>query len=525
MPYKILKDGSGFSVWKVDEKGNKVEKKNKEPYKSRGEALPYLKALYSHEPKAEASLIIASEQLILGAVHFEADEENPRFMRFHDAVLARAEANANRDELDNHGIEELASTIAGTAIDLEHDPTKNLGFYTAGRAVDGALRVDGVVWLDRCRALGVSPAEIEDGTFKLSIEAEADTAECSICHTVHNDVTSYCKHLRAKVVYGANRILKGLRAVGGALTKKPAGSDTGFNSSNLYMVASHQEEEDMDNKLEAADKREDVSDADKKRAEKEYGDVKYADEENKKYPVDTEEHARAALAYFSMPKNSSKYSPEERKAIMSKIKRAAKHFGIEVSDDEKSKSESSLKETAMAEKEKEETPEEEKKESPEEEKKEQENKTEACDMPNGENKPEMKADDYATMSKKVADMAAELEKSQANLKAAQDAEAESKRKYGELEAQVTAMKASLDEAQNVIKAHRVTELKAKLVGSVMDDKEFEKRQEELLALPDMALELLARVKRESTVAKPEENNRLAAAETVPDNGKVRIILN
>lgn len=54
-------------------------------------------------------------------------------------------------------------------------------------------------------------------------------------------------------------------------------------------------------------KREDVSEADKKRAVGEYGDVAYADEENKKYPIDTEEHIRAAWNYINMPKNAKKY--------------------------------------------------------------------------------------------------------------------------------------------------------------------------------------------------------------------------
>lgn len=57
-----------------------------------------------------------------------------------------------------------------------------------------------------------------------------------------------------------------------------------------------------------ASKRADVSEADKKRAVGEYGDVNYADETNKKYPIDTEEHIRAAWNYIRMPNNAAKYS-------------------------------------------------------------------------------------------------------------------------------------------------------------------------------------------------------------------------
>lgn len=71
--------------------------------------------------------------------------------------------------------------------------------------------------------------------------------------------------------------------------------------------------------VEEAAARKDVSPADKKRAEKEYGDVTYADEKNKKYPIDTEEHIRAAWNYIHMPRNRKKYSSAEVKAIESKI--------------------------------------------------------------------------------------------------------------------------------------------------------------------------------------------------------------
>lgn len=55
----------------------------------------------------------------------------------------------------------------------------------------------------------------------------------------------------------------------------------------------------------------------------------YADPKNFKYPIHDEAHVRAALSYFSMPKNREKYSPEERAAISSRIERRAKRFGIE----------------------------------------------------------------------------------------------------------------------------------------------------------------------------------------------------
>lgn len=52
------------------------------------------------------------------------------------------------------------------------------------------------------------------------------------------------------------------------------------------------------------EKRDDVY---KNRGLHEYGDVKFADPVNDKYPIDTEEHIRAAWSYIHMPRNYEKY--------------------------------------------------------------------------------------------------------------------------------------------------------------------------------------------------------------------------
>ena len=58
---------------------------------------------------------------------------------------------------------------------------------------------------------------------------------------------------------------------------------------------------------------------DPKQGEDKYGDVKYADPKNKKYPIDTAAHIRAAWNYIHMPKNAAKYSAEDAKTIKSRI--------------------------------------------------------------------------------------------------------------------------------------------------------------------------------------------------------------
>jgi HK97 family phage prohead protease len=66
---------------------------------------------------------------------------------------------------------------------------------------------------------------------------------------------------------------------------------------------------------------------------KPYGDVTYADPKNGKYPIDTEEHARAAWAYVNMPKNASQYPMNgvTLSEVKDRIAAACKRFGIDVS--------------------------------------------------------------------------------------------------------------------------------------------------------------------------------------------------
>lgn len=82
--------------------------------------------------------------------------------------------------------------------------------------------------------------------------------------------------------------------------------------------------------------------ADELRADnKPYGDVKYADPKNGKYPIDTAEHARAAWSYINVEKNASQYPMNgvTLSEVKARIKSAAKSFGIDVGGDEKNSEE------------------------------------------------------------------------------------------------------------------------------------------------------------------------------------------
>jgi hypothetical protein len=77
------------------------------------------------------------------------------------------------------------------------------------------------------------------------------------------------------------------------------------------------------------DRRRDVN---PERGEHQYGDVKFADPVNNKYPIDTPEHVRAAWSYINHKDNAAKYDSDEVKTIKKRIKAAAKQLGVEISE-------------------------------------------------------------------------------------------------------------------------------------------------------------------------------------------------
>jgi hypothetical protein len=85
-------------------------------------------------------------------------------------------------------------------------------------------------------------------------------------------------------------------------------------------------EEPMSPKIE---RRDDVS---PKEGVREYGDVEFADSTNKKYPIDSPEHIRAAWSYINHKDNAAKYDADEVKTIKNRIKQAAKKHGVEIDE-------------------------------------------------------------------------------------------------------------------------------------------------------------------------------------------------
>jgi hypothetical protein len=83
-------------------------------------------------------------------------------------------------------------------------------------------------------------------------------------------------------------------------------------------------------KSDKIERREDVN---PKEGKRKYGDVKFADPVNNKYPIDTPEHIRAAWSYINHKDNAAKYDKDEVEKIKDRIKRAAKQHDIEISED------------------------------------------------------------------------------------------------------------------------------------------------------------------------------------------------
>jgi len=67
--------------------------------------------------------------------------------------------------------------------------------------------------------------------------------------------------------------------------------------------------------------------------EHKYGDVAFADPTNKKYPIDTPEHVRAAWSYINHKDNAAKYEAGDVAQIKRRIRAAAKQHDVEISED------------------------------------------------------------------------------------------------------------------------------------------------------------------------------------------------
>ena len=162
-----------------------------------------------------------------------ANTEPGALLKFKGAVLCTTGENVNRDWIDETGIKELADTMPFRAIDNEHNATEVIGFFVNPRAEDNNTKLvtDGIIYNDRFPEI---VAQVQSGVKKLSVEAGAQKAVCSVCGGEFASTKDYCSHLRDKT---AVRKLYGLKAKGGATVFHPAW-DTSFDANGFVMIAS-----------------------------------------------------------------------------------------------------------------------------------------------------------------------------------------------------------------------------------------------------------------------------------------------
>ena len=73
-------------------------------------------------------------------------------------------------------------------------------------------------------------------------------------------------------------------------------------------------------------------DADPREGLEKYGDTRFGDPVNKKYPIDTPGRIKAAWAYVHQPSNAQKYTAAELRTIKARIRRAARARAVELPD-------------------------------------------------------------------------------------------------------------------------------------------------------------------------------------------------
>jgi cation transport regulator len=258
---------------------------------------------------------------------------------YFKGVLARAETNKNHDEIDAQGVTEIAETLPLMPLDIEHRDREVCGFFLRAKPEeDGtAVGVEGLIFARRFPEVADGT---EDGTLKLSIEAVAQEAECSICESIFRKNSDYCEHLKNRFRGKAVRKLHGMTARGGAVTETPAGTNTDIDSDSLLMVATDdiQDATESDKKAQQARAKKygigikESGNINKPSKWEDLPDGAFADPTNYAFSVHDKSHADNAAVRWENSEIRSKYSKKEQAIIARRIERAQRKFGEDVDD-------------------------------------------------------------------------------------------------------------------------------------------------------------------------------------------------
>lgn len=194
-----------------------------------------------------------------------------------------------------------ASIFSGMAVTASRANPRSWNLATASDTVDGYITTNH----DKSRLIEIikSVASRNSGE-KMEckiIEGEPD------CDCVENAVASELQLLTANITRLSTILAQDLE-----------------DELELEDMGDEEEQDIVDEIIQQGDgslKRKDVN---PKEGKKKYGNVKFADPVNKKYPIDTPEHIRAAWNYIHHKKNAGKYDATDKKAIVGRIKRAWK---------------------------------------------------------------------------------------------------------------------------------------------------------------------------------------------------------
>lgn len=213
---------------------------------------------------------------------------------------------------------------------------------------DGRCSMVANLYFDLCAASGISDEEARDAAISAALDnfdeawsaskatkagrrhSAADAAHIDAIAANHEQVDKLMAKVQAARENSKEHI--------DALKKNQAANDDaeGQDASGKARIEVQGDYGDIVCEIEAESQ--EAADAalstwnEKAAKEGKYGDVEYADAKNKKYPIDTEEHIRAAWSYINMPKNAEKYDSDELAAIKSKIRAAMKRIGADVED-------------------------------------------------------------------------------------------------------------------------------------------------------------------------------------------------
>lgn len=195
---------------------------------------------YSPDDKVWLQAAMAFEEPSEGDLdkmnRFSADLTPGSIIKFKDAILVRAEVNKNRDQVNEQGIREIASTLPLKPIDKNHKPQTIVGMFIDAKPINGdtAVSTSGLIYAGRFPEIA---RDLVAGNGHLSADAQAKKAECGECGGVYQGEVEYCTHINRAAGGRAVRKLTGLESNGGAIVPNPAGSETHIPQQGLVMIA------------------------------------------------------------------------------------------------------------------------------------------------------------------------------------------------------------------------------------------------------------------------------------------------